>query len=208
MKRVDNTRRYANIYSRSQEPLRPDGQAPHAESMERQPLLEEMEEGPQNEPDEEDPVQDEFLELLVEKELGEVGPRFAVPKIEDAALEREASLKRLLDDEWGPPRFAVHKPATIMEVEGEEGTSSDDAIANQLSNERQAMKLTVTTGPCAGISYDSLSGPLEIVIGRVPASTFPISDQEISSKHAVIHYAPKEDCWKVVSLVLFGEISI
>ena len=170
--------------------------------METQPLLEETEQVPQKKPEEE-PVQDEYLELLVEKELGEVGPRFAVPKAPDeAAIDREASLKRLLDDEWGPPRFAVPKQPQTMDVEEEGGASYDEAIARQVSTVRQAMKLTVISGPCSGTSYDSSSGPLEIVIGRVPASTFSIPDQEISSKHAVIHYAPTEDCWKVVSPLL------
>jgi hypothetical protein len=173
--------------------------APHAdEALGNQQLVEDKEELEEQEEPEEPPV-DEYLELLVEQELG--APRFAVQK----TVEREASLKRLLDEEWGPPRFAVPKQPQAMEVEQDEGTSYEAAIAHQLApKEKQVMKLTVIAGPCTGTSYDSSSGPLEIVIGRVPASTFPIPDQEISSKHAVIHYVAPEDCWKIVSFDSLG----
>lgn len=173
---------------------------PHAnESLEDNPQAMQEEEIEPQIVDEE-PVDNEYLQLLVDKELGEVGPRFAVPKAVEAFDDREASLKRLLDDQWGPPRFAVPKQTQAMEDEGGEGTSYDAAVAHQVPKVRQAMTLTVIAGPCVGTSYNSSSGPLEIVIGRVPACTFPIPDQEISSKHAVIHYVPADDCWKIVSL--------
>ena len=42
-----------------------------------------------------------------------------------------------------------------------------------------------------------LSPSVQIVIGRLPASSLPIADQEISGRHAVLAYSPASDRWSV-----------
>jgi len=40
--------------------------------------------------------------------------------------------------------------------------------------------------------------PLQVVVGRLPTSSLPILDQEISGRHIVIKYEAIESLWKVM----------
>ncbi|KAG2500370.1 hypothetical protein HYH03_001944 [Edaphochlamys debaryana] len=141
------------------------------------------------------PEDEEAIKARFNEELGPVPPRFAVRKEPAAtvAAPREGasggmvSLQELLDEQFGPPKFAVPKKPDQAGTGAEAGAGSGSGS--------KILTLVVTHGPEAGKRFVADNTSTEYVLGRLPDCAFQILDQEISGRHAAIRWHAGQGRW-------------
>lgn len=142
-----------------------------------------------------------YLQSLLDKELGQ--PKFAVPKTAETSASPQGSpsaADAFSESAVGPERTSLHLTVTDGPAAGVTMQSANDQT--EVRHGSQHIHTPMLPAMPAWLDADAsplhISPPAQIVIGRLPASTLSIVDQEVSGRHAVIRYDDQQDCWKVV----------